>query len=372
MANFISKDELKVIKVLFMAGDGPDSTKVYGMNKCLIPIKGKPALEYMLDVFHDIGSKNIYIAGDERELKDNLGSDKNVNYIDCKGALSTKISKILSEFQLGKDEPLLFMQGDTPLFNKRSLLYFLDRCDLDNADFFHPFAPKECIEFFNDYFNRRYMFTKDIDTRLNCMTLLKPRRCNFRYVQDIADNRKVDSQDKDFGNYSNPKNFLMTAFRALGPGGFVKVAEMLSTLVLSYSKYHNLFKFMKNRTTVADIEKYVSRAFKARVNAVITPYAEGTLDLDSQRDADTYINHMDQLEARVKQEHELIDYFEENIEAVSSIAHGYLSSARASHKKTDYVPLRIELKKEYYMLKKVFRTYSKKGLDRKRLTDTNQ
>lgn len=366
MAKYLSIDDLKEIKIFFMAGEGPDSNKVYGQNKCLFPIKGKPVIEYMLDVFYDIGSKNIYMVGDKKELKRKLGSD-NLNYIDCCGNLSTKVSRLLNDFSFSSEEPILVVSGDTPLFNKKLLHYFIGKCDLDKADFFHPLVPRENIEYFNKYFKRGYISTRDIDLRVNCMNFLKPAKCDFRYIQDITDNRKIDPNDKDFGNCSNPKNLLMTALRALGFAGLLKVAVMRSTLMLSYTKYNNLFRFMKQSIVIDDLEKYCGKIFKTKANAIISPYAEGTLDIDSEGDADVYRNKMNELENLVRKEHEMIELFENNAAIISSITPNYLlsdsiSSDRLYHEINGKIkhPLRNEFKKEYHLLKRLLMIYSKK------------
>lgn len=366
MAGFVSEKDLKELKIFFVAGGGPDDNKIHGMNRCLVNVGGKPVLERMLDVFHDLDAKNIYIAGNADELSNAL-EPRGQEYIDCVGLLSTKVDRILREFSFSKEEPVLFMFSDTPLFNKDSLIYYLSKCDLDRGDIFVPLVPKEYIQLFSSYFDRNYFFTRDIDSRVNCMHLVKPARCDFRYIQNLRESRKIDSQDPDFGTKTQRKNFAANMFRAFGFGGLFFGIKALLNSRLYRTKYRNLHRFLKDVTTLNEIEKYASRVFSARAKSVIIPYAETTLDIDGTHDAGIFTQYLPELEDIVSREHQIIDYLNSRSNLIEQIA---TSSSIPDEQRMQMLYSEMDgnartflsaLKEDYHSFRRLLQIYSKKG-----------
>lgn len=368
MSRYLSEEDLKSTKVFIMAGDGPDANDVLGINKCLIPINGKPVVERMLEVFYDIGSKDIYMVGSENDIKKAIIPNSRLNYIDIEGLVSTKISKIANEMSFEEEEPVLYVFGDTPLFNKKALLNFVEKCNLDEAEFYHPIVPREYIHMFNEYFDRNYVFTREVDFRVNCMTLVKPSKLDLKYIQDISDYRKRDDTDPDFKDKTKNRGFLYTAYSAIGSGGLFTALKLLLNARLYRSRYKASHRFIKRNSSIKEIEKYASKIFSVRARTVITPYAESTLDIDADRDAITFIKNYEKLESIVKKEHEIIDFLDENSRIIESIANDpYISDSSKSSEfysligEKHKLALRKMFKEDYFSFKRLIQIYSKKG-----------
>lgn len=109
----------KISKALILAGGKGTKMRpfTYEMPKTMIPIHGKPILEYTIDLLRDNNIKDIYIAVDylSGKIKDYFGNGQkwgvSITYVDNKNTCGTA-GALYSAKKYLKNETFLLIHGD--------------------------------------------------------------------------------------------------------------------------------------------------------------------------------------------------------------------------------------------------------------------
>jgi molybdopterin-guanine dinucleotide biosynthesis protein A len=136
---------MKQINAIVLAGDNKKGFVQQGVdNKALLPINGKPMVEYVIDALRAspfIG--RISVTGPVSMLKEHLG-DKADYYMEGKESLFENIKLGMEPF--ANDKAVLIVTSDIPMITGEMVSDFVRRCIKQGGDFCYPIVEKQLNE----------------------------------------------------------------------------------------------------------------------------------------------------------------------------------------------------------------------------------
>jgi molybdopterin-guanine dinucleotide biosynthesis protein A len=136
---------MSLINAIILAGDSKKGLVQEGVeNKALLPINGKPMVEYVVDALrnsHLIGK--ISITGPVDLLKGHLG-DKVDFYMESKESMFDNIKEGMKPF--ADDKAVLLVTSDIPMITGTMITDFIQRCIRQGGDFCYPIVEKRLNE----------------------------------------------------------------------------------------------------------------------------------------------------------------------------------------------------------------------------------
>ncbi len=260
-------DKIKRFPLVILAGTEKPGSKKFKKDKlleyanidykALIEINGKPMILYLIKSFLDSGRiSEILIVGLPEERLEIPEEFKKIpiNFIENDGTHAEKIieaSKYLVNQKL-ETEYALFIGGDVPTITPEAINDFIDKCRLDEADFFFSIIREETMnqKFPNN--KRTYAHMKEGrfcggDLQLVRYTLANERK---EIIEKILNNRK----------------------------SVIKQAFFISPLAF--------FKFMLHKVSIPEAEKIISKVINARIKGVVSDYAVLGFDVDKPNQLD--------------------------------------------------------------------------------------
>nr|AGF93497.1 UDP-N-acetylglucosamine diphosphorylase/glucosamine-1-phosphate N-acetyltransferase [uncultured organism] len=121
-----------ILSVVLAAGKGTRMKS--NMTKVLHQVGGKPMVEHILDTVEDLSSETICIVGHQADrVKDEL-KDREVKFVTQSQQLGTghAVSQARKYFKEHKG-PVLILCGDTPLLNRETLQYMVEKHQEEGA-----------------------------------------------------------------------------------------------------------------------------------------------------------------------------------------------------------------------------------------------
>lgn len=136
---------MKQINAIVLAGDNKKGFVQQGVdNKALLPINGKPMVEYVVDALRGspfIG--RISVTGPVSVLKEHL-ADKADYYMEGRESLFENIKLGMEPFI--NDNAVLIVTSDIPLITSEMVSDFIQRCIRQGGDFCYPIVEKQLNE----------------------------------------------------------------------------------------------------------------------------------------------------------------------------------------------------------------------------------
>jgi len=133
------------MNAIVLAGDSKKGFVREGVdNKALLPINGKPMVEYVVDALQDVPMiEKISITGPVGLLKQHLG-DKVDFYMESRESLFENVKAGMEPF--ANDNAVLLVTSDIPMVTGGMITDFIQRCIRQGGDFCYPIVEKRLNE----------------------------------------------------------------------------------------------------------------------------------------------------------------------------------------------------------------------------------
>ncbi|WP_457631145.1 molybdenum cofactor guanylyltransferase [Oceanithermus sp.] len=209
-------------------------------SKTLVPVRGRPMVEYTLEALRGAGIERIVYAGPPAELEpapDVLVPDR--------GSLIANLEAGMAE---ARSERLLVASGDNPFITAEAVRWLLDNAP--DAALVYPIIPREAVEKRWPGMRRTYARLRDgVFTGGNVIIIDKE-----LFVRALPMARKIIELRKK----------PLALARLIGFGVLVKL--------------------LLGRLTIAELEARAEKLFGVPMRALVTPYPEVGADADSEED----------------------------------------------------------------------------------------
>jgi len=209
-------------------------------SKTLVPVKGRPMVEYTLESLREAGVERIVYVGplaDLNPVPDVVVPDK--------GSLIANLEAGLAE---SKSDRVLVASGDNPFITPEAVRWLLENAP--DAALVYPIIPKEAVEKRWPGMRRTYAKLRDgVFTGGNIIIL---DRELFAKALPMA-KKIVELRKKP-----------LALARLIGVGVLIKL--------------------LLGRLTIAELEARAEKLFGVPMKALITPYPEVGVDADSEED----------------------------------------------------------------------------------------
>ncbi|MBN1920582.1 MAG: nucleotidyltransferase family protein [Anaerolineae bacterium] len=244
---------MSVLDTLVLAGGIPTPEEplyafTQGEAKALLPLAGKPMLQWVLDTLTDApGVGRIVIVGLEEQATP-ATSHKIVAHVPNAGSLfQNGVAGLAKLRELGNITPQVIMcSGDIPLITAEMVEWGIAQCSDPSVDLYHFDVPSEIMEARFPDSRRTFIHFANEDLAGGDFHIIAP---------DMV-NRHAELWDSLI---NNRKNALKQALR-LGPMFFVKLAL--------------------RRLRVEELERRAALGFGIQVRVVRSKYAELGMDVD--------------------------------------------------------------------------------------------
>jgi len=294
MSRILSPKDLEELLIVVLAGKGrqnDDASSIDGQNKCLlkIPDYGKPSVQYVLDMLYDIGARNIVLKtefcdGLEKQLSIDL-KRVSVWYSNPTNTLIEDLKRMKADFSLVSKAPVLGIFGDHPFVTKASLFDYISKCDLDEADYFPVFVPKEFMDFFKGAPKKQVIALREGYFYHGPYNLILPESIDFDKFQIVRKNRK----QRDVSKFFTSLRDLWSLRKIAGVGALLAYSIPYLSGKLYDSGFYSASNMLRKAVSISAAQKYTSRCFSSsghqiNVQAIISPYAEIGIELDFAED----------------------------------------------------------------------------------------
>lgn len=236
------------IDAIILAGGNADGLAESVSCKGIVPIRGRPMVEYVIDAVR--ASERI------REIAVVLPDPGQSEWQGKVGKVVVNYGSVVDNFLSAADalsghaDRILALSGDVPLLTPQAIDNYLAACEPFDADLYYPIVRRADVERKFPGTQRTYMHLHDGVFTGGNIGLLNPAA--------ISANR--DLMESVFNSRKSPLKLV----RILG---------------LSF-----IFKFLLRRLTVAELEDKVSEIIGGKGRAVVVEYPEIGFDVDKPAD----------------------------------------------------------------------------------------
>lgn len=290
------------VDCVITAGEGRAAKKVFGRNKTLLEVDGKPILRHIVEVLRACEAiGEIVVVGSTADFTPVIG-DLPVKIVEQKrnlmengweGFLQTipeyRRTGVLTEAIVRdyRDKPILGVPGDVPLITVAEVSEFIGRCDMERFDYCAGITAEEILNAFGPRkgmpgIKMATFHTRDGNFRQNNLHVARP-FVLFSSIDLVLKAYEYRYQRK----LGNILRALLEIVR-LGPGRVgttlmvyidLQIAAGLSALGLERAA-----RVVSWPLTRRSIERVVSSLIKARFRLVETTVGGAALDVDNERD----------------------------------------------------------------------------------------
>ncbi len=267
------------------------------IRKCLLLLRGKPLFIHVLEALRQAKRfRRIYVVGPKNELEVEIrktgGFDHKKIVVLQEG--ENLVQNLLRAFnhsagigdgQGGCDpslaeRPMFAVGADSRLILPGEIVEFLDKCDLDKADYFIGMTPESVLNHFRTEGLKRgislaYTHFAEGVLRINNMHLIKPLKIlnpnEFNEIYKIRHLRKL-------GNFFRLAVALYK--RNLGFRDWVGWLKMYLAMWFHKARLTRVSDALRWDLTYARAEGVVSHLLGARTKMVVTSYGGAALDVD--------------------------------------------------------------------------------------------
>ncbi|UNC90694.1 nucleotidyltransferase family protein [Candidatus Contubernalis alkaliaceticus] len=241
------------MQALLLAGARGSSPLVEELgltNKSLIPIHGKPMIQYVLEELNCVkGIKKITVVGPPEELK-KIKTAVPFSIVPEKGEIMENMLEGFRSFSTADAGPTFILTSDIPLITCKSLEDFIERSLETQADFCYPVIEKEVCE-------KKYSGVV---------------RTYVRLKEGLFTGGNIFLIDSAIVERTAKKAISFLALRK-------KPHLMAVKLGLPF-----IVKFIFKKVSLEDAERRASIIFGVKGKAIISPYAEIGFDVDKVSD----------------------------------------------------------------------------------------
>lgn len=267
------------------------------IRKCLLQLRGKPLFIHVLEALQRAGRfRRIYIVGPKNDLEVEIQKTGAFNHEEIvvlqegENLVQNLMrafnhSAGIGEGQGGYDpslaeRPIFAVGADSPLILPGEIVEFLDKCDLDKADYFIGMTPDAVLNYFRTNGLKRgislaYTHFAEGVLRINNMHLIKPLKIQnpeeFNEIYKIRHLRKL-------GNFFRLAVALYK--RNLGFRDWVGWLKMYLAMWFHKARLTVISDALRRDLTYARAEGVVSHLLGARTKMVVTSYGGAALDVD--------------------------------------------------------------------------------------------
>jgi len=267
------------------------------IRKCLLQLRGKPLFIYVLEALRRAKRfRRIYIVGPKNEIEVEIlkagGFDDEDVVVLQEGEnlvqnllLAFNHSADMTGGRAGRDSslaerPMFAVGADSPLILPGEIVEFLDKCDLNKADYFIGMTPEAVLNHFKTDGLKRgislaYTHFAEGVLRINNMHLIKPLKIlnpeEFNEIYKIRHLRKL-------GNFFRLAVALYK--RNLGFRDWVGWLKMYLAMWFHKARLTGISDALRSDLTYARAEGVVSHLLGARTKMVLTSYGGAALDVD--------------------------------------------------------------------------------------------
>lgn len=290
------------VDVVITAGDGRAAKKVFGKNKALLEVDGKPIIRHIVEVLlscDEIGK--IVVVGPKATFEKVIG-DLQVELIEQKRSLMENgwegfLQTIPEYSRTGivtnemawqyRDKHILGMPGDIPLLTAAEVREFIACCDMEHYDYCPGITAEEIL---NRFGPRKGMpgikmatfHVRNGNFRQNNLHMVKPfllrsgidlglKVYEYRYQKELVNILKAIVEIIKLG----PGHIGKTLWLYL----LLQISTGLSSLGL-----RPLARLTSYPVTRAELERLMSGIMSARVKIVETTIGGAALDVDNEQD----------------------------------------------------------------------------------------
>jgi molybdopterin-guanine dinucleotide biosynthesis protein A len=290
-----------------LIGDRGKSRPIKGENKNFLKLDGLPLFFYVLQALEQSHYvRRIFVAGDQNRIRDSIDTYGNcLNYPEKitpleQGRNLFENAFIASRKAMGlpstsdapfdpelEEQALLFLPGDTPLVTPQEIDEFLEKCSLEDGDYFLGMTPEESLKPFYPTQTEKgikmaYYFVEGKKIRQSNLHLTKPLKIKNRQpIQDIYDCR----YQKELMNFVK----LFWAFYRTNVRwqGIYYYLMLYWNFFMSRIGLEALAPPFSKLLRLEAIEEAIGKLLGCRFTVVETKLAGGALDIDSEKDYET-------------------------------------------------------------------------------------
>lgn len=290
-----------------LIGDRGKSRPIKGENKNFLKLDELPLFLYVLQALERSQYvRRAFVVGDRKRIKDCidtyghcLDSPEDVTPLE-QGRNLFENAFIASKKSLGlpnnstaiddpelKEQALLFLPGDTPLVTPQEIDEFLEKCSLENSDYFLGMTPEESLKPFyptktDKGIKMAYYFVEGKKIRQSNLHLTKPLKIKNRQpIQDIYDCR----YQKELMNFV--KLFWAFYRTNVRRQGIYYYLMLYWNFLMSRIGLEALAPLFSRLVSLEAIEQAIGKLLGCRFSIVETKLAGGALDIDTEKDYET-------------------------------------------------------------------------------------
>jgi len=290
-----------------LIGDRGKSRPIKGENKNFLKLDGLPLFFYVLQALEQSQYiRRVFVVGDQKRIKDSvdtygncLGSPERISPLE-QGRNLFENAFIASKKSLGlpsnsatitdpelEEQALLFLPGDTPLVTPQEIDEFLEKCSLENGDYFLGMTPEESLKPFYPTQTEKgikmaYLFVEGKKFRQSNLHLTKPLKIKNRQpIQDIYDCR----YQKELMNFL--KLFWVFYRTNVRRQGIYYYLMLYWNFLMSRIGLEALAPLFSKLLSLEAIEQAIGKLVGCRFTIVETKLAGGALDIDNEKDYET-------------------------------------------------------------------------------------
>ena len=137
----------------------PLSTVSDELLEALIPVAGRPMIQWVLDALRESRSVGeIAVIGPSKELRSRIcGQD--LVFVDSCDTILNNVKRGLSRFQ--SPQKVLIVTADVPLLTGEAVDDFVSRCQDDSVQVYYSIVRREVVELAFEDISRTYVTIKD-------------------------------------------------------------------------------------------------------------------------------------------------------------------------------------------------------------------
>ncbi|HOB91692.1 MAG: NTP transferase domain-containing protein [Bacillota bacterium] len=226
----------------------PLSTVSDELLEALIPVAGRPMIQWVLDALRESRSVGeIAVIGPSKELRSRIcGQD--LVFVDSCDTILNNVKRGLSRFQ--SPQKVLIVTADVPLLTGEAVDDFVSRCQDDSVQVYYSIVRREVVELAFEDISRTYVTIKDGTFTGGNMLLLD---------SDIFD-KYSDVIDRVISLRKKPLELgMLLGFRCI-------------------------VKYLFRQLSIFDIEQRVYNVLGLKGRAVISDYPGVGVDVDKPKD----------------------------------------------------------------------------------------
>lgn len=241
---------MSVTAGIILAGrhnDGAFSEYSDAAAEALVPVAGRPMIDYVLDALADArGIDSVAVVAPP--ALEPAAAQRGALHVEAGATLTENLRRGLEAVPAG--EELLFVTGDTPMLTAEVIDEFLAMCRREEGQFFYPIVAREVYE-------RQYPGSRRTFARLKDGTFTGG---NMFLVHREAVAPALALVERLFAVRKSPVGLA----RVIGLGFLVRL--------------------LLGRLTLAKLEKRVSELVTSKGRAMVVPFPEVALDVDGPDD----------------------------------------------------------------------------------------